>query len=792
MTPEAPAIMAGTSFGRSVGRVEDARLVRGKGRYVDDIILPNQSYAAFVRSPYAHARLASIDTADALSRPGVIRVVTGADVAAAGLPPLPCGWMIHSTDGAPMKMGVRPMLAQDVVRYVGEPVAIVVADTRDLARDAAEAVLVDYEELDVTADCADALRDTTVQIHADIPSNRAFDWDIGNAAAVTDAFASAAHVVSLTLRNNRLIPNAIEPRAANAVWNAVDEQLTLYMAHQNPIGMRAFIAGYYGLAAEHKLRIVSPDVGGGFGSKAHNYPEELAIAFAAKLVDRPVKWTAERTESFLTDAHGRDHLTTAELALDSDGRFLALRVDTLANIGAYLSSSGALVPTYMYATMLSGQYVIPAIHCRVRAIYTNTCPVDAYRGAGRPEAAYVVERIANVAAERIGLDQAEIRRRNFITDFPYQTPVVYEYDSGDYTRSLNEALALADYAGFPARQVAAAARGRLRGIGIAAYVEACGIGPSAKLAALGGGAGMWESAEVRVHPMGTVEVLTGAHSHGQGHQTTFAQVAADRFGVPIEKISVVQGDTDRIQAGTGTYGSRASVGMSATLRACDSIIAKGKAIVAHLIDVDLETVAFSDGIFSSSATNRTVAFAEMAYAAHTAAGFPTDQIEPGLVATSFFDPPNFTYPSGVYVCEVEIDPETGTTDVVAFSAADDFGTVANPMIVEGQVHGGVTQGIGQALWENARHDPDTAQLLTASFMDYGMPRAVSLPNYKLVFTPTPSPSNPLGMKGCGEAGAIGAPPAVINAICNALGVTHIDMPAAPETIWRLCQARMSS
>ncbi len=776
-------------FGQSVKRQEDGRFLRGKGKYVDDMILPGQLYAAFVRSPFAHAKISGIGTEGAATMPGVTRIVTGQELAATGLPPLPCGWAITSRDGVPMKVGIRHALAMDTVRYVGEPVALVIAETQNQARDAAEAVMVDYEDLAVLTDITDALGDGAADIHPDIAGNLAFDWELGDESATEEAFASAAHCVPLTLRNNRLVPNAIEPRAINACWDAADEQLTIYMTHQNPIGMRMFYAAVFGLAAEHKLRIVSPDVGGGFGSKAHNYPEEVVVAAAAKLVEGPVKWTADRNEAFLTDAHGRDHLTDVELALDEDGRFLALKVDTKANVGAYLSGSGSLVPTYMYATMLSGQYVIPAIHARVRAVYTNTCPVDAYRGAGRPEAAYVIERIVNVAAERLGIDQAEIRRRNFIRDFPYQTPLVYEYDSGDYEKSLDAALDLADYNGFATRKAASKAKGKLRGIGVSAYVEACGIGPSGKLARLGGGAGMWESAEVRVHPVGTVEVLTGAHSHGQGHATTFAQVVSDRFGVPIENVSVIQGDTDRIQAGTGTYGSRASVGMSATLRACDRIVEKGKQIVAHLMQVDYDTISFEDGIFSSTDSNVTIAFAEMAFAAHAASGFPTDEIEPGLVASSFFDPPEFTYPAGVYVCEVEIDPDTGVVNVASFCAADDFGNVANPMIVEGQVHGGVTQGIGQALWENALYDPDTGQLMSASFMDYGMPRAGGLPDYKLVFSGVPSPSNPLGMKGCGEAGAIGSPPAIINAVCDALDVTHVEMPASPEKIWRLCRER---
>ena len=769
------------NFGRPLLRLEDKRFVMGMGRYVDDLIFPGQTYAAFVRTPYAHARVRGMDATAALTLPGVLHVLTGADFAT--LPPMPCGWMIHSSDGEPMRVGERRVIAIDTVRHVGEAVAMVIAESREVARDAVDLVAVDYDELPTVVDVAEAGDAGRPQLHAVAPDNLAFDWQLGDAAAVAAAMASAAHKVTLTLRNNRLVPNAIEPRAINAQWDPVDERLDIRMTHQNPIGMRMFYAAAYGLAAEHKLRIVSPDVGGGFGSKAHNYPEEVAVAFAAKLAGRPVKWTAERTEAFLSDAHGRDHLTTATLALDADGRFLALEVDTKAAMGAYLSSSGSLIPTYMYATMLSGQYDIPAIHNRTRAFYTNSCPVDAYRGAGRPEAAYVIERIVSLAARKLGLDQAEIRRRNFIGSFPHQTPVIWEYDSGDYRAGLEQALTLADHAGFPARKAEAAARGKLRGIGISAYVEACGIGPSALLAKLGGGAGMWESAEVRVHPVGTVEVLSGAHSHGQGHATTIAQLVSDKFGVPIENISVVQGDTDRIQAGTGTYGSRASVGMSAAARACDRIVDKGRLIVAHLLAVPADTVTFEGGLYSSTATNQTIAFGEMAFAAHAASGFPTAEIEPGLVAQSFFDPPNFTFPSGVHVAEVEIDPETGVTQVVAFSAADDFGVLANPLIVEGQIMGGVMQGVGQALWEECRHDRETAQLLTASFMDYGMPRADSMPEPRLGFGCSPSPSNPLGMKGCGEAGAIGAPPAIINAVCDALDIDHLDMPATAERVW---------
>jgi carbon-monoxide dehydrogenase large subunit len=776
-------------FGQSVKRVEDSRLITGNGRYVDDLVLPGQTYAAFVRSAYAHARIGTIDVSAAEAMPGVVKILTGQDLVDGGLFALPSGWNLTSIDGTPARVGVHHALAVDTVRFVGEPVALVIAETRNQARDAADSVFVEYEELPAVVDMAAALGPDAPQLHPDIPANRAFTWDIGDAAEADAAFARATRRVALELRNNRLVPNAMEPRAINAEWRAFDGSMTIHLTHQNPIGMRVLFMMLLGLESENHLRVVSPDVGGGFGSKAPAYAEELAVAFAARAVGRPVKWTAERTESFLTDAHGRDHVTTAELAMDDEGRFLGLKVHTLANLGGYISTSNALVVSYMYATMLCGQYSIPAVHAVVEGVYTNTCPVDAYRGAGRPEAAYLIERLAHLAAREIGVDQAEIRRRNFIRAFPHQTPLVYCYDSGDYEGCLDAALRLADYSGFEQRRAEARARGKLRGIGLSAYVEACGIGPSKLLASLGGGGGMWESCEIRVQPAGSVEVLTGAHNHGQGHQTVYAQIISERFGIPMDRITVVQGDTDRIQAGTGTYGSRASVGLSAAVKSCDKIIEKGRHIVGYMLGIDPGEVDFEDGIYTSAATNQTVAFTEMAHAAHAAAQFPTEKLEPGLVATTFFDPPNFTYPAGVHVCEVEIDPETGVTEVVAFNAADDFGNVANPLIVEGQVHGGLTQGIAQALWENAVYDPDTAQLMTASYMDYGMPRADSLPEFGLAFWPSPTPVNPLGMKGCGEAGAIGSPPAVINAVCDALGIAHVDMPASPEKIWRLCQVR---
>jgi len=770
------------AFGAPVLRTEDKRFVSGHGTYTDDIVLPGQTFAYFVRSPYAHAKVLSVDVAEAKAAPGVLAVLTGADFATAGYGPLICGWQGKSKDGTPQNMGYHPALAAERVRYVGDQVAVVIAETRDAAKDAAELVMVDYEELPAVVDARRALEPGAPLLHDEAPNNRILDWEIGDKAAVDAAFAKAAHVARLELRNNRLIPNAMEPRASNAAYDPGTEELTLYLTSQNPHGIRTLLSAVIQVAPENKLRLVSKDVGGGFGSKAFLYAEEVVCLWAAKTVRRPVKWTAERSESFLTDAHGRDHYSTVELALDENHKFLGLRVDTTANLGGYLSTFGTLIPTHMYATLLSGQYVIPAIHAHVDAVYTNTAPVDAYRGAGRPEASYAIERIVEHAARQVGLDPAELRRKNFITQFPYKTPVELEYDVGGYVEGLDEALRVADYAGFPERKREAEARGKKRGIGLSTYVEACGFGPSRILGRLGAASGAWESAEVRVQPTGTVEVMTGCHSHGQGHETTYAQVVADRFGIPIEHVEVLHGDTDNGQYGLGTYGSRSPVGMSALALACDKVIAKAKRIAGHLLGG--EDVEFADGVFTARATNQSLTFAELAGAAHAGHDFPTNEIEPGLHESSFFDPENFTYPAGCYVCEVEIDPETGETEIVSFVAVDDFGVVANPMIVEGQVHGGLAQGIGQALLENGVYDPESGQLVTGSYMDYCMPRADDLPSFKVSMTVTPTPTNPLGMKGCGEAGAIGSPPAVINAITDALGIDDIEMPATPAKIWR--------
>jgi carbon-monoxide dehydrogenase large subunit len=524
-------------------------------------------------------------------------------------------------------------------------------------------------------------------------------------------------------------------------------------------------------------------VGGGFGSKIFIYPEEVVALWASKRVGRPVKWVSDRSEAFLTDAHGRDHVTHAEMAFDDNGKILGLRAKTVANLGAYMSTFSSSVPTYLYATLLSGQYAIPQIYCEVDAVYTNTVPVDAYRGAGRPEATFVVERLIEVGAREIGQDPAELRRKNFIKTFPHQTPVIMTYDAGNYEASLKKAMELADYKGFAKRKRESARHGKLRGIGLSTYIEACGIAPSQAVGSLGAGVGLWESAEVRVNPTGSVEVLTGSHSHGQGHETTFAQLVSERLGIPIDNVSIVHGDTDKVQFGMGTYGSRSgAVGMSAIVKALDKVEAKAKKVAAHLLEAAEGDIEFKDGKFSVAGTDKSAAWGDVTLNAYVAHKFSGQELEPGLKEGAFYDPTNFTFPAGCHICEVEIDPETGNTDIVAWTAVDDFGVIINPMIVEGQVHGGIAQGVGQALYEGAVYDKE-GQLVTGSFMDYAMPRADYFPTLKVETTVTKCPSNPLGIKGCGEAGAIAAPAAVINAVTDAIGTEAIAMPATPPAVW---------
>ena len=779
--------MSATGLGKSVRRKEDFRFITGRGQYTDDIARPGQVYAAFVRSPHAHAAINHVETKAAAAMPGVLAVLTGTEFAADKLGSLICGWMIHSKDGSPMKMAAHPALANGKVCYVGEPVAVVIAESLGQARDAVENVEVDYNVLPAVIDPAGAQAAGAPQIHDVAPKNTIFEWHLGDAEATGAALRGAKHITRFDLRNNRLAPNAIEPRAAIAEYDAGNDSFALWNTTQNPHVARLVLSAFIGVAPEHKLRVIAPDVGGGFGSKIFIYPEEVVCLWAAKKTRRPVKWTAERIEAFLADAHGRDHVSHAEMGFDEKGKIVGLRVKTIANLGAYMSTFSSSIPTYLYATLLSGQYVIPAIYCEVDAVYTNTAPVDAYRGAGRPEATYVVERLMEISAREMGIDPAELRRRNFIKTFPYQTPVIMTYDCGDYGASLDKALELAGYKSFGERKREAARRGKLRGIGLSTYIEACGIAPSQAVGSLGAGVGLWESAEVRVNPTGTVEVLTGSHSHGQGHETTFAQLVAERLGIPIEQVSIVHGDTDKVQFGMGTYGSRSgAVGMSAIVKALDKVEAKAKKVAAHMLEASEADIVFADGKFTVAGTDKSAAFGEVALNAYIAHKFSGSELEPGLKEGAFYDPTNFTFPAGCHVCEVEVDPETGQTAIVRWTAVDDFGVVVNPMIVEGQVHGGIAQGIGQALMEQAVYD-DTGQLVNGSLSDYVLPRAEDLPPLVVDTTVTPCPSNPLGIKGCGEAGAIAAPAAVMNAITDAIGTEDVAMPATSQTVWAAVQ-----
>ena len=771
-------------IGQSIKRREDQRFLTGAGNYTDDVTLPHQSYGAFLRSPHAHARIRSINLDAAKKAPGVIQIFTGPDLAEAKVGGLPCGWLIHSKDGTPMKEPAHPVLAQGKVRHVGDQVALVVAETLLQARDAAELIEVDYEELPAVIDISAASSNGSA-VHDEVGDNTCYDWGHGDKAAVDAAFAKAAHVTKLSFVNNRLIPNAMEPRAANASYTKHDESYTLYVSNQNPHVERLLMCAFVLGLPESKVRVIAPDVGGGFGSKIFLYAEEVALVWASKRVGRPIKWTSDRSEAFLTDAHGRDHATSAEMAMDANGNFLALRVKTIANMGAYLSTFASSVPTILYATLLAGQYKTPAIYAEVKAVFTNTAPVDAYRGAGRPEATYVVERIVEQCARDMKMDPAAIRRQNFITEFPYATPVGLTYDVGNYAAHLDKAIAMADVAGYPARKAASEAKGKKRGLGYSCYIEACGLAPSNIAGALGARAGLFEAGEVRVHPTGTVTVFTGSHSHGQGHETTFAQVVAGRLGIPVENVEIVHGDTGRVPFGMGTYGSRSlSVGGTAIVKAVDKVIAKGKKIAAHLLEAADTDIEFANGEFTVKGTDKKVPWGSVTLTAYVPHNDPLDKLEPGLNENAFYDPTNFTYPSGSYICEVEVDVDTGVTRIESFVAVDDFGNIVNPMIVEGQIHGGVAQGLGQAMMEACAYDTESGQLLTGSYMDYAMPRAMDLPNIKVGSTCTPCSHNPLGVKGCGEAGAIGSPPAYINALTDALGVVDLAMPATSERVWR--------
>ena len=774
-------------IGASVRRKEDKKFITGKGRYTDDINRNGQLYAYFIRSDVAHANIKNINVNAAAKCEGVVAVYTGEDIAADGIGGPICGWTPTNRDGSAPKEPPHPLLAVGKVRYVGDHIAVVIAESLEAAQAASEKIVIDLDNLPAVVDPATAIGNT--QIHDEMDDNVYFDWELGDETATADALGGADKVIELTVTNNRVIPNAIEPRAAVAEYDEVEDRYTLYTSSQNPHLTRLVMAAFMMQIPESKLHVVAPDVGGGFGSKIYIYPEEAVCTWAAKKLRKPVKWTADRTQAFLGDAHGRDHVNKVKLGLDKNNKIVGLRVDTIANLGAYLSAFAMVTPTYLHGTLLSGCYDIPAIYTNVKGVCTTTVNVDAYRGAGRPEATYLLERTMDYAARQIGMDPAEFRRINFIPKdaFPYQTAVALQYDIGDYEPALDKAMEMIDYANFERRRAEAAKRGKYRGIGLSSYIEACGIAPSAVVGALGGRVGLYESAVVRVDPTGTISVFTGTHSHGQGHATTFAQIVADKLGVPLDSIDIVHGDTDRIPFGMGTYGSRSlAVGGTAISKAVDKVIEKGKIIAAHMMEASETDLEFKDGKFTVAGTDKEKSFGEIALSAYVPHNFPHDRLEPGLEETAFYDPLNFTYPAGTHICEVEIDPATGVVDIVDWAACDDFGNLINPMIVEGQVHGGIAQGVGQALLENAHYNED-GQLLTASYMDYCMPRADNLPSLKIDYTVTACTHNDLGVKGCGEAGAIASPPAVINAIVDALsvvGVTDMSMPATTEKIWR--------
>jgi carbon-monoxide dehydrogenase large subunit len=782
-------------IGASPKRREDLRFLTGTGNYTDDINLYGQLYVHFLRSDVAHGRLNKVDTAEASQMPGVVRIFTGADFAGVG--GLPCGWQVTDKHGKPMQEPGHPVLAQGKVRHVGDPIAAIVAETYAQARDAAEAIVLDIEELPAVIDMKAAVQPGAPKVHDDLTSNLCYDWGFveENKAATDEAFKKAAHVTTLELVNNRLVANPMEPRVAVGDYNRSTDESTLYTTSQNPHVIRLLMGAFVLGIPEHKLRVVAPDVGGGFGTKIFHYAEEAFCTFAARQLKRPVKWTSTRSEAFMSDAHGRDHVTKIELALDADNNFIALRTETYANMGAYLSTFAPSVPTWLHGTLMAGNYKTPLVYVNVKAVFTNTVPVDAYRGAGRPEATYQLERVIDKAARELGVDPIKLRRQNFITQFPYQTPVAVVYDTGDYTATMNKLEEIADLAGFEKRRKASEAKGKLRGLGVNCYIEACGIAPSNLVGQLGARAGLYESATVRVNATGSISVMTGSHSHGQGHETAFPQVIAEMLGIDESMIEIVHGDTAKGPMGMGTYGSRSlAVGGSAMVRATEKIINKAKKIAAHLMEASDADIEVKDGRFHVAGTDKSVAWGDVTLAAYVPHNYPLEDIEPGLEETAFYDPSNFTYPSGAYACEVELDPDTGRVTIERFSAADDFGNIINPMIVSGQVHGGIGQGIGQALLEGAVYD-ENGQLLTGSYMDYAMPRASDVPFYAVDHScVTPCTHNPLGVKGCGEAGAIGSPPAVVNAVIDALHsagkthITHIDMPLSPNRVWAAMNA----
>ncbi len=778
----------GTLIGQDVKRVEDQALITGRGQYVDDLRLPGLLHLAIVRSPYGHAKINNVDVSAAANAPGVVSVFTGADLAEQ-LGSLPAGWVLDE-ESTGMKTPEHPPLAIEKVRYVGDAVAAVVASSPAAASDAVSLVDVDYEPLDAITDAEQATADGAPQVHDDAPGNLAFDWAVG-AGDYDAAAAEADVVVSERIVNQRLIPNPMEPRGIMADYNAGTEQLTIWTSTQIPHLVRLLFTLVTG-HPEHKVRVVAPDVGGGFGCKLYLYAEEVICGIVAKQLERPVKWIEGRTENYVATTHGRDHIADAEICGTSDGIVTGLKVHVYANLGGYLSTFAPAIPTILFGLMLGGCYKFENLSCQVKGVFTNTTPVDAYRGAGRPEATYVVERMMERYAHEIGRDVLGVRRRNFVRPFKrgHDMPIGVTYDSGNYQGALAAALDKFDYQAFRQEQRAARSEGKLLGVGFSTYIEICGMAPSAVAGALGAGAGLWESSTVRVHPSGTVTVFTGTSPHGQGHETTLAQITSSRLGIPMENVEVVHGDTERHQFGTGTFGSRSlAVGGQALMMSLDKVIEKAKTIAAHEMGVDAKQVTFENGTFYvEDIQEREIPWGDVALGAYWAKNLPPG-IEPGLEAVSFFDPENFTWPFGTHIAVVEIDEETGETKLARYVAIDDVGNVINPMIVDGMVHGGIAQGVGQALQECAVYSDD-GQLLTGSMMDYAVPTAEDFPSFEVGRTVTPTTVNALGAKGAGETGTIAASPAVVNAAVDALkhlGVKHLNMPLSAERMWRTIQ-----
>ena len=772
--------------GKSIKRVEDPRFIQGKGKYIANLTLPNMAHLAIKRSPYGHAKILSINTKAAQNLPGVIAVYTGQDLIDGGVGKLPCGWNVPD-----IKVPTRWPLMVDKVRHVGDGVAAVVAENAYIAQDALDLIEVEYEPLPAIIDAKKTTEPGAPLIHDDLPNNISYAWALGNKDETLQALAEADHVVELELINQRLIPNAMEPRACAAQWSAAMEEMTVWTTSQNPHPIRLLLSAFTLGIPENKLRVISPDVGGGFGSKIFHYPEEIITPWVARAINRPVKWISTRSEAMMTDSQGRDHVTHCKMALKNDGTITGIYVSTWSNQGAYISTFAPLIPTALYITLLSGLYKIKGVYGEMWGTITNTVPVDAYRGAGRPEASYLMERLVDLAAQDLKMDPLDIRRKNFIPadEFPYQTPVAFLYDSGDYHKLFNKAVEMANYEGMRQAQAAARAEGRIVGVGIVGCIEASGPAPSAVAGSLGSAVGFWESGKVRVHPTGKVSVFTGSHTHGQGHETTFAQVVADELGVPIEDVEIVHGDTSSVPFGMGTYGSRsASVGGSALVRSAEKIRAKVMKIAAHQLEAAEEDLIYdrdAGKVHVKGSPDKAKAFAELAFAAYTAHNLPTD-LEPGLEETAFYDPANFTFPNSCHIAQVEVDKETGAVTIQRYIAVDDVGKVINPLIVEGQIVGGIAQGVGQALWENGAYD-EAGQLLSGTFLDYAMPRADGFPTLEVGRVETPSPHNPLGVKGAGEMGTIAATAVIANAVMDALqpfGVRHLEMPLTAEKVYQ--------